>query len=96
MGDIRVHEKKQYKLTAGDKIIYDVETPNGWSIVIMPDNILIDNYHIGMAHIHPDPKNHSFKIKLKYDNPEEIKEKIFDYLNICGNFDVDELVEMLK
>jgi len=30
------------------------------------------------------------------DNPSEIKEIIFDYLNVTQNFDIDELVEMLK
>ncbi len=38
--------KIQNKHMIGDKLIYTAKTPNGWSIVIMPDNILIDNYHI--------------------------------------------------
>ena len=88
--------KTQDKFPVGDKLIYDVETPNGWSIIIMPDNILIDNYHIGKSHIHPDPSNHNYKIELSLDNPSEIKEIIFDYLNVTQNFDIDELVEMLK
>ena len=88
--------KTQEKSEVGDKIIYDVETPNGWSIVIMPDNILIDNYHIGKTHIHPDPSNHSHKIELKYDDSKEIKEIILDYLSICNNIDVDELLELLR
>ena len=36
--------KTQNKTIIGDKILYKVITPNGWSIIIMPDNILIDNY----------------------------------------------------
>ncbi len=62
----------------------------------MPDNILIDNYHIGKAHIHPNPSNHSYKIPLKHDDPKIIKEIIFDYLNVCNAFDVEELMEMLR
>ena len=34
--------KIQNKDMIGDKLIYTAKTPNGWSIVIMPDNILID------------------------------------------------------
>ena len=88
--------KIQNKMSVGDKIIYHAETPNGWSIVIMPDNILIDNYHLGKAHIHPDPSNHSYKVELGRKNPNEIKEIIFDYLEICNGFKLEELMEMLK
>jgi len=37
-----------------EKRIIFQETIRGWSIVIMPDNILIDNYEHGFPHIHPD------------------------------------------
>ena len=62
----------------------------------MPDNILIDNYHVGNAHIHPDPNNHSFKIELGKQDSDKIFEIIKDYLNVSKVFDVEELVEMLK
>ena len=88
--------KIQNKMAVGDKIIYHAETPHGWSIVIMPDNILIDNYHIGKAHIHPNPDNHTYRVELGKDDPHEIKELIFDYLEVCHGFDIDELLEMLK
>ena len=32
--------KIQNKHMIGDKLIYTAKTPNGWSIVIMPDNNL--------------------------------------------------------
>ena len=32
--------------------LYEVITPNGWSIVIMEDNILFDNYHSKGVHVH--------------------------------------------
>ena len=88
--------KIQNKMSVGDKIIYQAETPNGWSIVIMPDNILIDNYHVGNVHIHPDPQNHSRKVELDNKNPNEIKEIILDYLEVCNGFNLEELMEMLK
>ena len=56
--------KIQNKDMIGDKLIYTAKTPNGWSIVIMPDNILIDNYHINKVHIHPNPKNHVHKVEI--------------------------------
>ena len=62
----------------------------------MPDNILIDNYHIGKAHIHPDPRKHECRIELNEQDPKEIFETIKDYLDICKSFDVDELIEVLK
>ena len=74
--------KIQNKDMIGDKLIYTAKTPNGWSIVIMPDNILIDNYHINKVHIHPNPKNHVHKVEIN--------------LNASNSFDVEELMEMLK
>ena len=88
--------KTQSKTLIGDSILYNVKTPNGWSIIIMPDNILIDNYHVGNAHIHPDPNNHSFKIELGQQGSDKIFEIIKNYLNVSKAFDVEELVEMLK
>ena len=69
--------KNQNKKPIGDKILYKVKTPNGWSIIIMPDNILIDNYHVGIPvflidnHIYSLEKinNNSFKyIEINKDN----------------------------
>lgn len=88
--------KKQNQISIGDKILYKVKTPNGWSIIIMPDNILIDNYHVGKAHIHPDPQNHTYCVELSLQDCEKIYELIKDYLNVTNNFDIEELMEMLK
>jgi hypothetical protein len=58
-----------------DKFVYSNNTLKGWSIVIMPDKILIDNFHHGHAHIHPDRKeiktkslNDTFKIVIEHIN----------------------------
>lgn len=88
--------KVQNKILIGDKMLYNVNTPNGWSIIIMPDNILIDNYHGNKAHVHPDPKNHGIRVELGQQSPDKIFEIIKDYLNVSSIFDLDELMEMLK
>lgn len=88
--------KKQNKASIGDKILYKVKTPKGWSIIIMPDNILIDNYHVGRAHIHPDPQNYAYSVELSMQDCEKIYELIKDYLNVSKNFDIEELMGMLK
>ncbi|WP_406536113.1 hypothetical protein [Methanobrevibacter sp.] len=88
--------KKQNKASIGDKILYKVKTPKEWSIIIMPDNILIDNYHVGRAHIHPDPQNHAYSVELSMQDCEKIYELIKDYLNVSKNFDIEELMGMLK
>jgi len=49
-------EKDQKIIKLHDRDIYYINTLKGWSIVIMPDNILIDNFNHGYAHIHPDRK----------------------------------------
>lgn len=77
-------------------MLYTTKTPNGWSIVIMPDNILIDNYHIDRVHIHPDPKNHVYKVEIGQYDRDKILETIKDYLNASNTFDVEELMEVLK
>lgn len=62
----------------------------------MPDNILIDNYHIGKVHIHSNPSNYSYKVELKNENCDEIFDKIVNYINFCKKLDVEELMEMLS
>lgn len=88
--------KRQNKTTICDKILYKVKTPNGWSIIIMPDNILIDNYHVNKAHIHPDSNNHTYRVELSLQDCEKIYEIIKDYLNVSNVFDIEELMVMLK
>ena len=54
-------EKDQNILEIYDKFVYSNITPKGWSIVIMPDKILIDNFHHGFPHI--DPNRNEIKVK---------------------------------
>ena len=88
--------KAQNKTMIKEWIIYHAMTPNGWSIVIMPENILIDNYHLGYPHIHPNPQNHEIKIRINEQESEKIKELIFDYLRFAKKFDIEELMELIK
>ena len=88
--------KTQDRTNLRDWVIYRAKTPNGWSIVIMPENIRIDNYHTDKAHIHPNPLVHEHKIELGIENPDEIEDIIKNYLHFCKAFNVNELMEMLK
>ena len=88
--------KKQSSILVNGKTVYKAETPYGWAIVIMPANILIDNYHVGKAHIHPDSQNHTYRVELSLQDCEKIYELIKDYLNVSKNFDIEELMGMLK
>ncbi len=51
---------------------------------------------MGKAHIHPNPQNHAYKVELSQQDCEKIYEMIKDYLNVSNEFDLEELMEMLK
>ncbi|GAA5818869.1 MAG: conserved hypothetical protein [Methanobrevibacter sp. CfCl-M3] len=57
-------ERNQEIIEKYNKKVYGTYNKKGWSVVIMPDEILIDNYHHGYPHIHP--------------NREEIKTKTLE------------------
>lgn len=61
-----MQRKSQTKNTLYNKDVYIVKlVESKWSVVIMPDNIIIDNYHITYPHIHPEPDKHYLKEKIK-------------------------------
>ena len=66
------------------KIVYKAETTTGWAVMIMPDEILIDNYHHGYTHIHPNPSKHDFKEKIKDNTHEKI------YAIVCHHIEKNE------
>ena len=68
--DIYLYEKR---------IIYQ-ETIRGWSIVIMPDNILLDNYEHGFPHIHPDRAE--IRTKTLYETLLIVKAHIEKYKRV--------------
>ena len=63
-----------------DKGIRFQETVRGWSIVIIPDNILLDNYEHGFPHIHPDRAE--IKTKTLYETLFIVKAHIEKYKKV--------------
>ena len=88
--------KKQSSILVNGKTVYKAETPQGWAIVIMPDNILIDNYHIDKAHIHPNPKKHIIKEEISEDNPEKVYEIVLKQLYENDELNLDNLKRELR
>ena len=88
--------KKQSSILVNGKTVYKAETPQGWAIVIMPDNILIDNYHIDKAHIHPNPKKHIIKKEIGADNAEKVYETVLKHLYENDELNLEKLKRELR
>ena len=88
--------KKQSPILVNGKTVYKAETPQGWAIVIMPDNILIDNYHIDKAHIHPNPKKHIIKEEIGEDDSEKVYETVLKHLYENDELNRDNLKRELR
>ena len=88
--------KKQSSILVNGKTVYKAETPQGWAIVIMPDNILIDNYHIDKAHIHPNPKKHIIKEEIGTDNAEKVYETVLKHLYENDELNLEKLKRELR
>ena len=88
--------KKQSSILINGKTVYKAETPQGWAIVIMPDNILIDNYHIDKTHIHPNPEKHIIKEEIEEDNPKKVYETVLRHLYENDELDLDKLKKELR
>jgi hypothetical protein len=67
-----VKDKYSSKIQIHDRNIYINQSKKGWSVVIMPDNILIDNFHHGYPHIHPD------RDEIVYNDPQ----KVYDIISV--------------
>jgi hypothetical protein len=77
------------------KTIYLVTTFGGWSIIIMDDNIVLDNYHEKGGHIHPDPENHPNETKIKHDTQEENTKIVINHINKNKGLILKELIKEL-
>jgi hypothetical protein len=80
--------------TSSKIIIYGKEihlniSPKGWSIVIMPDNILIDNFHHGYTHIHPDRK------EIITETQEDTLKKVLEHLHENKGINLEKLEKEL-
>ena len=84
-------EQNQNVFQLHNKKIYVKRSFKGWSIVIMPENILLDNFHHGYAHIHPDRK------ELKTKDLETTLIKILEHISNNEGVDYDKLrKELIK
>lgn len=79
------HDSTKYKVH--DRIIYRKLSKRGWSIVIMPDGIRLDNFH-GYPHIHWN-KDHVEEII--YDDYEMVLEIIRWYIRRGKDIDLSDL-----
>lgn len=68
-----------------NKKVYCKNTKKGWSVVIMPDNILIDNYHHGYPHIHPERE------EIITKTLEETKNKILAHIELNKGLNLNKL-----
>jgi len=85
----------QIKINIHNKTLYKVDQGTCWSIVIMPDNIVIDNYHNKGSHIHPNPTKHEEEIKIKNEDVETNFKIVFDHLDINTDLFIEKLIKEL-
>lgn len=72
-----------------DRTIYMRQSKRGWSIVVMPDNLLIDNFHHGYPHIHPQRE------KIAYDDPEIVFQIVTDHIQRENSINFEKLKKEL-
>lgn len=77
-----------------DKTIYRIVSKRGWTIVIMPDNIRLDNFH-GFPHIHMEGvENH---LPITYNDFKTVDNLIMDHIDRNTGINKKELLmELLK
>ena len=88
--------KTQTVLHIQGKAIYIVKATGGWSLMIMPDEILLDNYHNKGAHIHPEPEEHKKEIKIRFNTQSENLNIIVNHINQNKKVIIKELIKELK
>lgn len=74
------------------KFIILRENEDLWAINILPDDILIDNYH-GYPHIHI---NKNRKMKISIQNLDKIFFKIINHINMRKGLDKYKLLDELR
>jgi hypothetical protein len=84
--------KNSTHLVSPDQVISWRRSKKGWSMVIMPDSIRIDNNH-GYCHIHTEYKKNYQKIKE--NSLESIYLMIIDHIEINNGINLDELKKEL-
>ncbi len=87
-----MNRKSQKVIKILDYSLYKSITPNGWSIVIMDDNILFDNYHSRGVHVHYNPKNHRDRLKIKEYSVDELFLIIKNHIKNNEKLNLEELL----
>jgi hypothetical protein len=88
--------KEQTTLHIQGKTIYIVTIQRGWNLIIMPDEIILDNYHNKGGHIHPEPKEHKKEIKIKFNTQTENLNMLMNHINKNKRVIIKELINELK
>jgi hypothetical protein len=88
-------EKTQRKIKIHNKIVYKVEQGTNWSIVIMPDNLIIDNYRRKGGNIHPNPIKHEEEIKTKNDTIAYNFKVVHNHIYINTGVFIEKLIKEL-
>ncbi|MDP3624485.1 MAG: hypothetical protein Q8R66_11260 [Methanobacteriaceae archaeon] len=84
--------KNSNPLVPQDRTISWRRSKKGWSMIIMPDSIRIDNNH-GYCHIHLEYKKNYQNIKE--NSLEAIYSMITDHIEINNGINLDELKKEL-
>lgn len=80
---------KNQRIIYYDKQLIFQKSKRGWAVVIMPDNILIDNYEHGYLHIHPN------RDEIKTNSMEEVLNIVKLHIEINKKVDFKKLKEEL-
>lgn len=90
-----MNRKNQTLIKIYNYSLYKVSTPNGWSIVIMDENILFDNYHLKGVHVHYNSNNHSDWLKIKDFSMDELFLIILEHIRKNKELNLNELLKEL-
>ena len=92
--------KSQIKKRLYDKDVYLSEfktrTQEKWAVIIMPDNIIIDDYHKKEIHIHYDSNKHYLSEKINITGRCEVFKKVINHIEENKGLDIDKLIKGLK
>ena len=80
----------QQKIEIEGKIVYKVQFGKTWSIVIMPDNVLINSYQSNNVYIHPKPENPQEKMYINKSSLDEV------YSILCNHLEYNKKLLLKK
>ena len=85
----------QTKMVLFGRTVYLRNSNGNWAVIIMPDKIIIDNYHNREPHIHNEPEKHHIYLETKLKDPVKIYEVVQNHLNRNEGLKKDELIKEL-